>query len=444
MALMDSSPGGGNDWSLKSFVARARELGMTPGKADPLEEASRNADELEAVAAAQEERRMAQGSAVKVMGYKPIEVIRSSPDRNHVTMVNVSDIKTAHGFEVKAAPTESTLELRPSPDGSEQLVKIKNRIFDREIIRDETGRVTELEDEIKLPKSNIRLEVSIQDNSKVVKIIENGEEARELKFSVMGGDDNSRIERPSFSAPSISGDSLMEEVFFHKKSLSPYQQPLIDEGEQVKPYELKTNEYTLSVDRGIITIRDNKDGLVFLQDGEGQNYIFHPESVSDTSLVKSRAKLDAVTPAAFREVLEARENQILDMLALFEKQGNPSEMRVRFSQSNSQGETEILVNRAEIKAELESISSQILELSNQASIFLTSQQQDLGNDPSKLSMLQGFLGFGGYNAEADPATVSKADNLNILNPKQTVAMFAGADGQYQYFNAEGRSLFGVV
>jgi len=81
------------------------------------------------------------------------------------------------------------------------------------------------------PKSNIRLKVSIQDNSKVVKIIENGEEKQKLTFSVRGGDDNSRIERPSFSAPSISGDSSEEKVFFHEKSLSPYEQPLTDEGE---------------------------------------------------------------------------------------------------------------------------------------------------------------------------------------------------------------------
>jgi hypothetical protein len=138
MALMDRniSPGGDDPWSLQSLVARAQELGMKPAiQADPLQEALQKADEFEGVNTAQEESRRAQENAARAMGYKPIEVvIRSSPDRNHVTMVNVSDIKTAHGFDVKAAPTESTLELRPSPYGSEQLVKIKNRIFDREII----------------------------------------------------------------------------------------------------------------------------------------------------------------------------------------------------------------------------------------------------------------------------------------------------------------------
>ena len=411
---------------------------------NPLRKASRNAEALEDVTAAQEKRRRAHGNAAKPMGYMPIEIRGSSPDSNNVTMVNVSDIKTVHDFEVKAAPTESTLELRPSPHGSEQLGKIHNRIFDREIIRDENGVVTGLEDEIKLAKSNIRLEVSIQDNSKVVKIIENGEEKQKLKFSVRGGDDNSRIEQPSFSAPSISGDSLVERVFFLKKSLSPYEQPLTDEGEQVKPYEFKTDEYKLSVDRGIITIRDNSGSLVFLQDGDGRNYIFHPDSVSDTSLVKSRAKLDAVTPAACREVLEARENWILDMLELFEKKGNPPEMRVRFSQPNSQGETVILVNRAEIQAELESISSKIFELSRQASIFLTSQQKHLEGNDSERNMLQGLLGFG-IDTQASPeaATAKTNNDKNILNDKQTVAMFTGILGEVQYFSGEGRSFYGV-
>jgi hypothetical protein len=425
---------GRGSWDLANLAARVKELGIKPKS--PLDEALAVADQSEVLEQRQEQRNLAQQAASAVMGYKPITVTESVSVDN-VKTVEVSDIKTFHNLDIQAAPAESTLELKPISYGSEKLVKIHNRIFDREIIRNETGTtVTQIQDEIKLPESSIKLEVSISNEGKTIKIFENGKETEELKFTVQGEDDNQRVERPSFSEPSLSGDRPAK-VFFHKRSLSPYQ-------DDVETYEYKSGKYKLLVDKGIITIRDNKDSLVFLQDGEGRNYIFHPESVSDTGFVKSKQELESsMSPAAYRRALDAREKQILDTLELFEKKGNPSEMLVRFSEPNSQGETEIMISKSAIDIELLEIQRKISEASLQASKFLMNERGHLEAHPDQLKMLQTLLGFSGSNAEVDPATVSKADNLNILNSKQTVAMFAGLNGEVQYFNGQAKSLYGI-
>jgi len=444
--------GDGDTWNFASFQKEVQQRGLKQGtrisdlENNPLDVALKTSGELAEIMADEKQRQEAQRAASTVMGYKPITLTESSVSSDNVKMVKVSDIKTAHNLDIQAAPTESTLELKANSsdlDGAAKLLKINNRIFDREIIRNEAGWVTAMQDEIKLPESNIKLQVSISNEGKAIKISENGEEKKELKFSVKGEDDNQRIERPSFSEPSLSGDSPAK-VFFHKKSLSPYEQPLTDQGEQVKPYENIANKYKLSVDKGIITIRDKKDSLVFLQDGEGRNYIFHPENVSDTGLVKSKQKLESsISPAAYRKALEERETQILDMLALFEKNNNPSEMRVRLPEPNSEGKTEIIVSKREIDAEYADIQKKISEASQDATKFLNEQKGALKDNLDELKMLQELLGFGGANAEASPVNEPKTNNTNILNSKQTVAMFAGTLGEVQYFNGQGKSLYGV-
>lgn len=442
MVGVGDSLGSEDPWSLSRLTAQAQKFGIEPSiqdENDPLKVALTTGGKLAEIQLLEKQRLEAQQSASMVMGYKPITVAESLSAGN-VKTVEVSDIKTAHNFDVKAAPTESTLELKPTSYGSEQLVKIHNRIFDREIIRNETGIVTGLQDKIKLPESNIKLEVSISKEGKTIKIFENGSEEKELNFSIQGKDDKQRIELPSFSEPSLSGDSTAS-VWFHKKSLSPYK-PLTNQGELIEPYELITNKYKLLVDKGIITIRDDQGSLVFLQDGEGRNYIFHPESVSETGLVKSKRELESsISPADSIRILEEEQLQKMDILALFEEKGNPSEMLVRFPETNSEGKTEVMVKKSEIEARLQEIQLSLRGYYGGSTNFLSNHQGHL-QGTNQLAKFQKLLGYG--SQEAAITTPTEVNEFNILNPNQTVAMFTGTAGDVQYFNGQAKSLYGMT
>ena len=432
---------GRGSWDLANLAARVQELGVKRSiLKSPLDRALDVADQSEVLEQRQKQRDLAQQTASSVMGYKPI-VVAESLSAGNVKTVEISDIKTFHDFDIQAVPTESTLELKPTPYGSEQLVKIHNRIFDREIIRNETGIVTGLQDKIKLPESNIKLEVSISKEGKTIKIFENGSEEKELKFTVQGEDDNQRIELPSFSEPSLSGDSTAR-VWFHKKSLSPYK-PLTDQGESIEPYEHKTLKHGLSVDRGIITIRDDQGSLLFLQDGEGRNYIFHPETVSDTSLVKSTQELESsISPADSRSILEEEQLQKMDILTLFEEKGNPPEMLIRFKEvENPNGRVEVMVKKSEIEARLKEIQLSLAKYYEGSTNFLNNHQGHL-KGTSELAKFQELLGYGTRSTEA--ATPAEVNKFNILNSKQAVAMFVGTVGEVQYFNEQAKSLYGMT
>lgn len=378
---------------------------------DPIREALKSSEKLAEIEARLEDRKKGEAVAAQILNYQAIGISESS--ENNQKLVNISDIKTHHNFSTESTPTESLLKLRSNAFGLEKLESIENKIFDRKIIRDERSIPIRIEDEIRLAESEIKLKVSIQNGTKSIRVFEKNQEKEELKFQNSQINDKQRVEVPSFSPASINSETASK-TFFHKKPLKPY-------ADKIPTYTAETEKYKISVDKGIIAIREQAtNDLLFLQDGEGRNYIFHPEAISETDLTKSKNELSKFSSiAAIKDTLAARAGDLNKLLEVFKEHNNPDQLRIKFSEPNPEGKSEAIVNREDLKKELIEIQKQILGISLNAFEFL-----ERGKELQK--------------------SASPDKDQMILNPKQTVAMYADSDGGLQYFNAQAKSLYQII
>ncbi|NQY79997.1 MAG: hypothetical protein HRT47_06765 [Candidatus Caenarcaniphilales bacterium] len=304
------------------------------------------------------------------------------------SIVSIPNIKTGDDSNINV-PTQTTVNV----DNDNRITKISNNQFIKEknISYEKIG-FPNIEETIAIPNSDISLKINsnyefnengqgIKNNTKTIKVINKGKEEKSIT-----------IDRKSLSP----AESIIERPFEAPSSINFIKDQIKTSANLSDNYTLEAKDFNLSIKGGVIFITDKSDNLVFINDLEDRDYIFHPPENTKNSELKDAQELSQLsqktTPADFNNAVEALEK--------------------------THGK--------------DALDKETLE-----------QMQKLEN--LKKSMLEawgGSVGFGGEieNLFSNPNASKSKKEFNVLNEKQALAMLSSPNA-IQLFRRNGEALY---